>query len=574
MKRVGVLGGGQLGRMLAASASLLNIPVSVLEVGEHAPAKQVISPVPPLKHVDGSFTSPSSIRQLAAQVDILTVEIEHVNVSVLEDVQKETGIEVHPSPRTIRIIQDKFIQKEHLKAHGLSVANFLPLEPTIENVRKVAAEFGLPLMIKSRTLAYDGRGNYVLRSLDDASISAALTALANRPLYAEQWVPFIKEAAVVVVRSISGEVYAYPLVETVHKDNICHLVFAPYRGSVDISSVAQRIAEDAVRTFNGAGVFGVELFVREAGDVYINEIAPRPHNSGHYTIEACNTSQYENHLRAILDLPIGNTSLIVPSAIMLNLIGTSDDQAPLHSVIATAFTIPGACVHLYGKSQCRKGRKMGHITIVATDDAEARSRLRPLLAALPSSDTTKEVSLYTPLPSTSGHSHLFPLVSIIMGSDSDLPVMRAAAEVLSALSVPFELTIVSAHRTPDRMVQFAKSARGRGIRVIIAGAGGAAHLPGMVAALTTLPVIGVPVKGSTLDGVDSLHSIVQMPRGIPVATVAINNALNGGLLAARILGTGIPEIGDRVEAYMLQQKCEVERKIDNLMTQGWERYNV
>lgn len=251
--------------MLAEAASRLNIPLSILDVGEHAPAKQVVSPLPPLKHIDGSFTSASSIRQLAAQVDVLTVEIEHVNVAVLEEIQKETGIEVHPSPKTVRIIQDKFIQKEHLKAHGLPVADFAPLEPTAESIKKVAAEFGLPLMIKSRTLAYDGRGNCVLRSLDDTAIAAVLAALSNRPLYAERWVPFTKEAAVMVVRAKNGNACAYPLVETVHKENICHLVFAPYRGSIDIHSVAKRIAEDSVRTFDGAGVFGVEMFILEGG---------------------------------------------------------------------------------------------------------------------------------------------------------------------------------------------------------------------------------------------------------------------------------------------------------------------
>lgn len=147
---------------------------------------------------------------------------------------------------------------------------------------------------------------------------------------------------------------------------------------------------------------------------------------------------------------------------MLNIIGTSSDPAPVHALVAASLSVPGARVHLYGKTECRKGRKMGHITIVAANDAECRSRLKPLLTAL-SSDTAKEVSLYAPLPSTRGHSHLFPLVAIIMGSDSDLPVMRPAAEVLSKLDIPFELTIVSAHRTPDRMVEFAKSARGRGI---------------------------------------------------------------------------------------------------------------
>lgn len=241
----------------------------------------------------------------------------------------------------------------------------------------------------------------------------------------------------------------------------------------------------------------------------MNEIAPRPHNSGHYTIEACETSQYENHLRAILSLPLGSTALKVPSAAMFNLIGFSSSMSEIKSITDVALTIPGASVHLYGKSECRKGRKMGHITLVADSDAQLRTRLRPLLESLPS-DSAKEADLFAPLHS-SGFSDPHPLVGVIMGSDSDLPVMLPAADILGRFNIPHELTIVSAHRTPDRLIEYARSASARGLRTIIAGAGGAAHLPGMVAAMTALPVIGVPVKGSTLDGVDSLHSIVQMP---------------------------------------------------------------
>ena len=248
------------------------------------------------------------------------------------------------------------------------------------------------------------------------------------------------------------------------------------------------------------------------GTVYINEIAPRPHNSGHYTIEACETSQYENHLRAILSLPLGSTALKVPSTAMLNLIGASTSFSEIQKTTSVALSLPGASVHLYGKSECRKGRKMGHITLTAQNDAELRARLRPLLESLPNS-TADEVALYAPLEPTpsSGFPSHSPLVGVIMGSDSDLPVMLPAARILDTFSIPYELTIVSAHRTPDRLVEYARSAAGRGVRVIVAGAGGAAHLPGMVAAITPLPVIGVPVKGSTLDGVDSLYSIVQMP---------------------------------------------------------------
>ncbi|KAF9045726.1 phosphoribosylaminoimidazole carboxylase [Hymenopellis radicata] len=543
--------------MLAASASLLNVPVVILDVGDAGPAKQVHLG----SHIDGSFTDPQKIRDLAAQVDVLTVEIEHVDVDALESVAGQVSI--HPNPRTIRIIQDKFRQKEHLRAKGCPVGVFKDVASSVDAVTAVAQELGLPLMLKSRTLAYDGRGNYVLRNLDD--VQNAISTLQSRPLYAEKWVSFTREIAVMVVRSVDGTVRSYPAVETVHKENICHLVFAPLRSRhADLAAKAQAIAEAAVATFEGAGIFGVEMFLLENGDIYINEIAPRPHNSGHYTIEACETSQYENHIRAILSLPLGSTALKVPSAAMLNLIGTSTSIAPITELTTTALTLPGATVHLYGKAECRKGRKMGHITLVADSDAALRQNLRLLL-----DEDDKEI--YTP-PHSESHSHPQPLVGVIMGSDSDLPVMLPAARILDSFKIPYELTIVSAHRTPDRLVEYSRSAAARGLRTIIAGAGGAAHLPGMVAAMTALPVIGVPVKGSSLDGVDSLYSIVQMPRGIPVATVAINNGTNAGLLAVRILSAGIPHLVRDMEDYLRGLETTVMGKVERLENVGWEAY--
>ena len=419
-----------------------------------------------------------------------------------------------------------------------------------------------------------------------------------------------------VVRTVSGEVVSYPAVETVHKDNICHLVFAPLRSrDPTLSHRARDVAEAAVKTFTGAGVFGVEMFLMEngqtsplsslpeftviLGDLYINEIAPRPHNSGHYTIEACETSQYENHLRAILSLPLGSSTLKVPSTAMLNLIGYSTSMDEIDTVTNFALTIPGASIHLYGKSEYRKGRKMGHITLVADSDAQLRARLRPLLQILPNS-TPQELDLYAPAPPLpgSGFPDPQPLVGVIMGSDSDLPVMLPAARILDRFKIPYELTIVSAHRTPDRLVEYARSAASRGLRTVIAGAGGAAHLPGMVAAMTPLPVIGVPVKGSSLDGVDSLHSIVQMPvrlcsalvsifldthvffslgclkRGIPVATVAINNGTNAGLLAVRILAAGMPRLVSAMDEYLRGLEMEVMGKVEKLEEVGWEKYEV
>ncbi|KAL5512233.1 hypothetical protein ACEPAG_3518 [Sanghuangporus baumii] len=571
-RRIGILGGGQLGRMLAASASLLNIDVVILDVGDYAPAKQIVSSPPHLGHVDGSFTDPEKIKELAAKVDVLTVEIEHVDVSVLDEIAESSKIAVHPSPATIRTIQDKLVQKDHLSKYNLPVTDYMGVESTPESIQNAVAQLGLPLMLKSRTLAYDGRGNYVLTDLGEAE--EAIAALGGRPLYAERLVRLAKEIAVMVVRSNSGEIRAYPAVETVHKDNICHIVFAPLRHSNPaIAARARTLAEDTAKTFSGAGVFGVEMFLLEDDTLLLNEIAPRPHNSGHYTIEACYASQYENHLRAILGLPLGSTELKVQSAAMLNLLGYSNSMEEITRVARAAIEVLGASVHLYGKRECRKGRKMGHVTLVGDSDAAVRASLRQLLQALP--DATQEsVDKYAllPPPPGLGQPSSQPLIGIIMGSDSDLPAMIAAARVLDSFRVPYELTIVSAHRTPTRMTEYAHGAASRGLRVIIAGAGGAAHLPGMVAAMTPLPVIGVPVKGSSLDGVDSLHSIVQMPRGIPVATVAINNSTNAALLAVRILGASVPSLLDAMDLFMKKQEQEVYAKVSRLERVGWENY--
>ncbi|GAC97290.1 AIR carboxylase [Pseudozyma hubeiensis SY62] len=611
--------------MFVEAAARLNVQVKLLDVGDTAPAKQInYLPGPDGKsqHIDGSFADPEKIRQLASQVDVLTIEIEHVDATQLQKVLDDKLVDaVHPLPSTIALIQDKYLQKVHLASKGLPLAEYVAVGPVdmskatdaaqarsaqVESVAKIGAEFGFPLMLKSRTQAYDGKGNYVVRSADEAAAAVAALGDGKRGLYAEKWAPFEREVAVMVVRSATGEVRAYPAVETVHKNSICHTVFAPLRtADPGVEARARKIAEQAVATFGGAGVFGVEMFLMPNGELLINEIAPRPHNSGHYTIEAADTSQYENHVRAILGLPLGSTALKVPSAAMINILGLADSDKDNEAVAKTlvpavvSLDVPGTTCHLYGKAGCRKGRKIGHITIVGQSDAQVRSRLHVIEEALdkatelaekggrlPSeltlpgvvalnassaaSSSTSQTQKGSSPKSAADFSHPQPLVGIIMGSDSDLPVMMAAAEILKKFDVPFELTIVSAHRTPDRMRTYARSAPARGLRAIIAGAGGAAHLPGMVAAQTALPVIGVPVKGSTLDGVDSLHSIVQMPRGIPVATVAINNSTNAALLAIRILAAADPTYLDKMQRYMEEMENEVNGKIERLAHDAWD----
>ncbi|KAK9480974.1 ATP-grasp domain-containing protein [Lipomyces japonicus] len=555
-RTIGILGGGQLGRMLVEAASRLNVETVILDA-VNAPAKQINASS---KHVVGSFADANSIRELAARVDVLTVEIEHVNADVLLELQKENAkLEIHPAPKTIKLIQDKYLQKEHLISKGISAAESQSIESKEEDLKKIGQKYGYPYMLKSRTQAYDGRGNFAVHSEND--ISEALKVLHSRPLYAEKWAPFVKELAVMVVKQIDGSVLSYPTVETVQKDNICHLVYAPAAVADSVLTKAQYLAEKAVSTFEGAGIFGVEMFLLENGEILLNEIAPRPHNSGHYTIDGCATSQFEAHIRAVLGLPIAKNGLRLSTpvtyAIMLNILGGDKPNSELEAC-KRSLTTPGATLHLYGKTT-RPGRKMGHINIVAGSRDEALTRLAQIQGT--SADAVLDNAFKTQ-----------PLVGIIMGSDSDLPVMAAGARILEQFGVPFELTIVSAHRTPFRMSKYATEAAARGIKTIIAGAGGAAHLPGMVAAMTTLPVIGVPVKGSTLDGVDSLHSIVQMPRGIPVACVAINNSTNAALLAVRNLAAFLPEYQLKLDKYYDTIEGEVLTKADKLENIGFEAY--
>ena len=259
--------------MLTHPAALLGIPLIILDSGTYTPAKQTLLPPPNTSHLDGPFTSEEHIRSLAKQCDLLTVEIEHVNADVLEQVEREGMCEVQPSPRTIRLIQDKYLQKKHLAEKGIPVAPFeaLPANPTEEDVKGVVGRLGAPVMLKARTLAYDGRGNSPLKDTATSFIQSSLEFLGNRPLYAEAWAPFVREVAVMVVRNKEGEVRSYDAVETIHRDSILRVCLAPLRasgrGMEGVNARARSMAEKAVSTLEGAGIFGVEMFLMENGEL-------------------------------------------------------------------------------------------------------------------------------------------------------------------------------------------------------------------------------------------------------------------------------------------------------------------
>jgi phosphoribosylaminoimidazole carboxylase len=327
------------------------------------------------------------------------------------------------------------------------------------------------------------------------------------------------------------------------------------------------------------------------GSIIVNEVAPRPHNSGHLFIEAIPyMSQYKAHIYSLIDIfsPYMELRPRVSAAIMLNILGGANGES--HSKLVnmarqTYHNDMDVFLHLYGKTS-KPGRKIGHVTVTSYNEAVdleqlaaplteeieyiRQIRLATLTQMDPSNSSQSAKSLSS--PSTSSRDTKNPLVVVTMGSDSDLPVLKGAFEILERFSVPYDFAITSAHRTPSRMVELGKSAASRGIRVLIAAAGGAAHLPGMLASETTVPVIGIPIKATHLDGQDSLLSIVQMPRGCPVATVGINNSTNAALLAVKILGSSDSTYREAMANYMKNMGIEVEAKAAKLQAIGWEKY--
>lgn len=560
-KVVGLLGGGQLGRMFVEAANRLNIQVNILDAAK-SPAKQISSHE---GHFEGSFKDPEAIEKLSKTCDVVTVEIEHVDTQILEKISSQVAVE--PSWKTIRMIQDKYAQKEHLQEYNVATAQSIPLAgATTEDLEKVGEHIGFPFMLKSRTEAYDGRGNFPVKS--SADFDAALKALGSRPLYAEKWANFKAELAVMVVKTKDG-VLAYPTVETVHEDSICKLVYAPARNvSKNVLEQAQELAKKAVACFWGKGVFGVEMFLLDDDSLLINEIAPRPHNSGHYTIEACPISQYDAHLRSILDIPIQQSELrIREPSIMLNILGASTPESAVQIAERSIAAGVGASIHLYGKGDSRANRKMGHMTLTAPTMREAEKAMQPLLDITDDVRGRKSKPLSDSKPAGQAKD---AVVGVIMGSHSDMPVLQAGINILKTLNIPFETHITSAHRTPDWMSEYVHGAMPRGIQVLIAAAGGAAHLPGMAASHTAIPVIGVPVKPTIGDGTDSVLSILNMPRGVPVATVGVNNSTNAALLAARIVGLKEGQIQKALIEYADKSTAEVMEREAAMNEQGWD----
>lgn len=373
--RVGILGGGQLALMTAEAAPALGVEVIVLERSAGSPASRVC------EEVVGDWHDEATRAAFADRCDLITLENEFVDADAPEWFVAR-GCPVYPTPATVRTIQDKLCQKETLAAAGLPVAAFRAVESAAD-VRRAGEALGWPLVLKARRNGYDGYGNATLRGPDEvdaalARLSGGTSAGGAGGLYVEGWVPFVQELAMMVVRGRDGSRAPFPLVETVQQSHICHEVVAPARVPADVAERAREAAVGAVEAVGGIGVTGVELFLLPDGEILVNELAPRPHNSGHYSIEACRTSQFANHLLGVLGRPLGPTDLVRGGAAMVNLLGTKNGPANP----AVAAIPPDVFVHIYGKKDVRVGRKMGHVTALADTPEAALVRARAVAEAV------------------------------------------------------------------------------------------------------------------------------------------------------------------------------------------------
>jgi len=377
-KRLGIIGGGQLGMMITEAAKNLSEHISeitVLDPTENCPAAQVGA-----KQIVGDFKDELAILKLAEQSDIITYEIESGNTDVLSKLKAK----IEPSPSTLGIIQDKFSQKTFLSENELPVSQFYEIT-SLSDLHEKIKDLGLPVLLKSRRDAYDGRGNFKITSSDE--IEKAYHHFDGKSLMVEKFVNFKMEVSVIAARNTKGDITTYPLVENIHENNILKMTIAPARVSDNVISNAGNIAKKTMEVLKGAGVFGIEMFIDQDDNIIINEIAPRVHNSGHHTLQSCKTSQFEQHIRAILGLKLGSTDLI-HKTVMCNILGPDGFEGKYNPVELEKDNV---YLKMYGKDISKPQRKIGHFNVVDLSDSKNASEL------LKTADEIKNSILVTPL---------------------------------------------------------------------------------------------------------------------------------------------------------------------------------
>lgn len=373
MKKIGIIGGGQLGKMMILDGKRLDTQFAILDPTEHCPAHSIAD-----RHVVADFDDVDAILRMAEGVDVVTYEFEHISVEALRRLEAE-GHKVYPSAETLSRIQNKLVQKRWLAKHEIPVPAFRPVDG-VEDIHAAAEEYGYPIMLKTCTGGYDGKGNAMIGTENEIAEAYESLGAGKLPLMVEECIDFEKEVSILACRSENGEMAVFPVAENVHHNSILDETTVPAVISEASAREAMEVAKACLQAFDACGMLCIELFVTREGHILVNELAPRPHNSGHYTIEGCYTSQYEQHVRAILGMPLGNPNLIRPTA-MKNLIGDRNGQAELTG-LEEAYRFPNVKVHIYGKEQVKVGRKMGHITATGETLEEALAEVRGAHAVL------------------------------------------------------------------------------------------------------------------------------------------------------------------------------------------------
>jgi 5-(carboxyamino)imidazole ribonucleotide synthase len=352
---IGIIGGGQLGKMMALSAKGMGFRVIVLDPTEDCPCGQVAD-----EQIVGGYDDLDKIKQLSEASDVITYEFENIDADALDWLNKNAY--VPQGTELLRVTQDRIEEKRNIKAAGVRVAPYAVVAK-VEDVSAGIEELGFPAVLKTATGGYDGKGQLVIRGSED--IELAETLVRQGPCVLEKWISFEKEISVIITRSTTGETAVFPVAENIHKDNILHQTIVPARISKQAEKTAIEAAKQIASALGLTGTLAVEMFLAADDEIYINELAPRPHNSGHYSIEACETSQFEQHIRAVCGWPLGSTELLKP-AVMVNILG--EHQQPLLDRIPE---LQDWKIHLYGKKEAKYKRKMGHVTLLRESVEEA-----------------------------------------------------------------------------------------------------------------------------------------------------------------------------------------------------------
>jgi len=356
-KRIGIVGGGQLGKMMILEAKRLGFYVITLDPTKDCPSHSISD-----EHIIAEFDDPQAYVELASKSDVITYEFEHIHAKVLEDLANK-GHLIYPSVSSLKVIQNKYTQNQKLFESGIPIPQYEKVDG-VEAIKRLGdkSQFGYPLMLKTTLGGYDGKGNAHIMSEDDVEAAYQLLGNGKNEVMIEEFIDFDCEISIIACRGIDGSKVIYPPAENTHRNSILDTTIVPARVSQSVVEKATDIANRVMEVFEGVGTFCVEMFVTDDGEVLVNEVAPRPHNSGHYTIEGCFANQFENHIRAITGLPFGNVELIKPT-VMVNLLGESDGCSQLLG-LEQAYEDPNLHVHFYGKSESKKWRKMGHFTVV------------------------------------------------------------------------------------------------------------------------------------------------------------------------------------------------------------------